>query len=58
MNVLAENIEDQQYNVTRFAVIGEQTEQRTGRDKTTMMLRLANASGSLAKAIAPLTRGA
>ena len=42
-NVLAENIEDQPHNVTRFAVIAEQTEQRTGRDKTTMMLRLPNA---------------
>ena len=57
MNVLAENIEDQHYNVTRFAVIGEQTEQRTGRDKTTLMLRLANESGSLVEAIAPFKKG-
>ena len=30
MNVLAENIEDLPHNVTRFAVIGEHAEQRTG----------------------------
>ncbi|MFO0908419.1 MAG: prephenate dehydratase [Isosphaeraceae bacterium] len=51
LNILAPNIEDQPHNVTRFAVIGEQSEQRTGRDKTTLMLRLPNESGSLAKAI-------
>jgi len=48
---LAENIEDQPHNVTRFAVIAEKSEERTGRDKTTLMLRLANEVGSLAEAI-------
>ena len=57
MNVLAPNIEDQQHNVTRFAVIGEQSEQRTGRDKTTLMLRLPNETGSLVEAIAPFKKG-
>jgi chorismate mutase/prephenate dehydratase len=52
LNVLAENIEDQVHNVTRFAVIAEASEQRTGRDKTTLMLRLSNQVGSLSKAIA------
>jgi chorismate mutase / prephenate dehydratase len=56
LNILAENIEDQPHNVTRFAVIGEQTEQRTGRDKTTLMLRLPNESGALLKAITPLEK--
>jgi chorismate mutase / prephenate dehydratase len=56
MNVLAANIEDQQHNVTRFAVIGEQSEQKTGRDKTTLLLRLPNETGSLFKAIAPLEK--
>ncbi len=41
LNVLAENIEDQHHNLTRFAVIAERGEGRTGRDKTTLMLRLA-----------------
>lgn len=56
LKVLAENIEDQPHNVTRFAVIGERSEERTGRDKTTLMLRLPNQAGSLAKAIAPLEK--
>jgi len=51
LNVLAENIEDQPHNVTRFAVIAEKSEERTGRDKTTLMIRLANEVGSLAEAI-------
>jgi chorismate mutase/prephenate dehydratase len=56
MNVLAENIEDQPHNVTRFAVIGEQAEARTGRDKTTLMLRMSNQAGSLARAISPFEK--
>ena len=50
-STLAENIEDQPHNVTRFAVIGERAENRTGRDKTTLMIRLPNQAGSLAKMI-------
>jgi chorismate mutase/prephenate dehydratase len=56
LNLLAENIEDQPHNVTRFAVIGEKTEERTGRDKTTLMIRLANRAGSLSQTIAPLEK--
>jgi chorismate mutase/prephenate dehydratase len=58
LNVLAENIEDQPHNVTRFAVIAEHAdaEVRTGRDKTTLMIRLANRAGSLARMIAPFER--
>ena len=56
LNILAENIEDQPHNITRFAVIAETAEQRTGRDKSTLMLRLPNQAGSLAKAIAPFER--
>lgn len=56
LSVLAENIEDQQHNVTRFAVIAEQSEGRTGRDKTTLMLRLPNQAGSLSRAIEPFVK--
>ena len=56
LNILAENIEDQPHNVTRFAVIAERSEERTGRDKTTLMLRLPNQAGALAKAIAPFEK--
>ncbi len=53
LRVLAENIEDQPHNVTRFAVIAERSEERSGRDKTTLLLRIQNHSGTLADAIAP-----
>lgn len=56
LNTLAENIEDQVHNLTRFAVIAEVSEQRTGRDKTTVMLRLPNLAGSLARSIAPFEK--
>ena len=58
LNVMAANIEDQSHNLTRFAVIAERTEARTGRDKTSLMLRLPNRAGSLAKAIAPFEKNA
>jgi chorismate mutase/prephenate dehydratase len=56
LNAIAANIEDNSHNVTRFAVIAERAEQRTGNDKTTMILRLSNESGSLVEAIAPLKK--
>jgi chorismate mutase/prephenate dehydratase len=56
LDVLAENIEDQPHNVTRFAVIAERAEERTGRDKTTLMIRLSNQAGSLARTIAPFDK--
>lgn len=57
LNVLAENIEDHPHNLTRFAVIGERGEKRTGQDKTTLLLRLPNDVGSLVEAIAPFKKG-
>src|SRR5262249_38324808 len=56
LHVRAENIEDQPHNVTRFAVIAERPGERTGRDKTTLMLRLPNESGSLSRTIAPFEK--
>lgn len=56
LDVLVENIEDSQHNITRFAVIAENDERRTGRDKTTLMVRLPHHSGSLAKAIEPFAK--
>jgi chorismate mutase/prephenate dehydratase len=56
LDVLAENIEDQPHNVTRFAVIGDRAENRTGRDKTTLMIRLSNQAGALAKMINPFEK--
>jgi chorismate mutase/prephenate dehydratase len=56
LKVLVENIEDLANNTTRFAVISERGEQPTGKDKTTMILRLSNQAGTLAKAIAPFEK--
>jgi chorismate mutase/prephenate dehydratase len=51
LNILAENIEDQEGNVTRFAVIGQHAAPRTGNDKTSLMFEIAHKSGSLADAL-------
>jgi chorismate mutase/prephenate dehydratase len=56
LDVLAENIEDQLYNVTRFAVIAEQSEAPTGRDKTTLLLRISNQAGALSKVLSPFEK--
>jgi chorismate mutase/prephenate dehydratase len=57
LKVLAANIEDQPHNVTRFAVIAEQSERRSGKDKTTLLMRLPNQAGSLVKALALFEKG-
>jgi chorismate mutase/prephenate dehydratase len=57
LNLLAANIEDQPHNITRFAVISERSEERTGRDKTTLMLRVPNQPGALVEAIAVFKKG-
>jgi len=51
LNVLAENIEDNPGNTTRFAVIGDQPAPRTGRDKTALMFQVEHRPGGLADAI-------
>jgi chorismate mutase/prephenate dehydratase len=56
LSVLAANIEDNPSNVTRFAVLGNVAEKRTGDDKTALMFELAHKSGALADAIAVLKR--
>ncbi len=48
LKVLAANIEDNKDNVTRFAVLGEQTPAPTGDDKTALMMAIPHQSGALA----------
>jgi len=48
LSVIAENIEDNRNNVTRFAVIGDHIGERTGQDKTAVMLELNHRPGALA----------
>ncbi len=51
LNVLAEKIEDNPGNITRFAVIGEQEPRKTGRDKTALMFEIEHRPGALADAM-------
>lgn len=56
LDVLAENIEDNQANLTRFAVIGEESAERSGRDKTAVMFEIEHRPGALADAMAIFKR--
>jgi chorismate mutase/prephenate dehydratase len=47
IDVMAANIEDQEGNLTRFAVLGTETGRRTGQDKAALMFQIKNCPGSL-----------
>ncbi|GAB6166535.1 prephenate dehydratase [Thermostilla marina] len=51
LDVLAEAIEDNPNNSTRFAVIGGEVPPRTGRDKTALMFQVEHKPGALADAM-------
>jgi len=51
LDLLAENIEDNQDNVTRFAVIGESSAPRTGQDRMSLMFEVEHKPGALADAM-------
>lgn len=51
LNVLAERIEDNTANTTRFTVIGEHSAARTGNDHTAMMFQVEHRPGALADAL-------
>ena len=48
LDVIAPSIEDNQENITRFAVIGNELAPRTGNDKTALMYELSHQPGALA----------
>lgn len=52
LNVIAENIEDSSKNVTRFAVIGDGVCERSGEDRTSILLQIPHKPGSLTDALA------
>ena len=56
LNFIAEDIEDNQHNVTRFAVIGDQSPKRSGNDKTSLMFELPHQPGALADVMAVFKR--
>jgi chorismate mutase / prephenate dehydratase len=51
LEVLAENIEDNPSNTTRFAVIGGQPPPRTANDRTAMLFQVEHRPGTLAEAM-------
>ncbi len=51
LQIVAENIEDNANNVTRFAVIGDQQTKPTGRDRTAVLLQIPHRPGSLSDAL-------
>ena len=54
--ILAEHIEDNPHNRTRFLVIGYNEPARTGRDKTSLMFNLRNRPGELYRALGALDK--
>ena len=51
LEILAENIEDNPHNATRFAVIGGQIPERTGNDRTAILFQMDHRPGTLADAM-------
>lgn len=47
LQVVAEKIEDNPHNVTRFAVIGDEEPKRTGMDRTAVLLQIPHEPGAL-----------
>ncbi len=52
LQFIAENIEDNANNVTRFAVIGDDATKPTSRDRTAILLQIPHKPGSLGEALA------
>ncbi|MFV0444576.1 MAG: prephenate dehydratase [Planctomycetaceae bacterium] len=51
LEIVAESIEDNAHNVTRFAIIGEEETKPTGRDRTALLLQIPHAPGALSDAL-------
>lgn len=52
LEFVAENIEDNANNVTRFAIIGHEDAKPTGNDRTALLLQIPHQPGSLGDALA------
>jgi chorismate mutase/prephenate dehydratase len=57
LDVLAESIEDNKNNVTRFAVIGDKPVGPTGRDRTSLLLQIPHKPGALSDALSIFKQG-
>jgi len=56
LNVLAENIEDDPKNTTRFLVLGQQDVAPSGVDKTSIVMTSKNKPGAMVELLEPLSR--
>jgi len=56
LDILAERIEDNPANTTRFAIIGEHSARRTGADRVAMMFQIEHRSGALVDALSVFKR--
>lgn len=54
LNVLAENIEDDPNNTTRFLVLGQHEVAASGKDKTSLVLATKNVPGAMVSLLSPL----
>ncbi len=51
LEIIADRIEDNAHNITRFAVIGDEETKPTGRDRTALLLQISHKPGSLSDAL-------
>ncbi len=56
LNVLAENIEDDPKNTTRFLVLGKHDVAASGQDKTSLAINTKNKPGAMVDLLEPLSR--
>ena len=56
LKVLASNVEDNKENITRFAVIGEASADKSGNDKMALLFQLPHRPGALADAMSIFKR--
>jgi chorismate mutase/prephenate dehydratase len=56
LNILAEGIEDNAFNTTRFLVIGKGESTITGKDKTSLVYATPHSPGSLHRALSPFAK--
>ncbi|MAG94430.1 MAG: prephenate dehydratase [Planctomycetaceae bacterium] len=51
LQIVAGDIQDNKNNVTRFAVIGDETSKPTGKDRTALLLQISHKPGALSDAL-------
>jgi chorismate mutase/prephenate dehydratase len=58
LQVIESRIEDYAHNYTRFLVIGKEMEERTGRDKTSLLFSIPDSPGALYEVLKPFSEKA